>query len=330
MGALLRRILVYLLAAWVAITVSYLLPRVVPGNPVSGAVARASQSGNCNEQCVIAIEDQLGFNVHTSMWDQYLQYLGNLAHGDLGHSWSENAPVGALLLSYLPWTLGLLVFATSVSFVAGSVLGTLIAWRRGSLLDWLIPGATFFQALPYFFLGIVLVLIFGQTGTLLKWVPSLFGYDIYTTTPGWNLPYIESVLAHAVLPAATVILASMAGFILSIRNQVVTTMDEDFVLVAQAKGLSARTVIWYAARNALLPVVANFTIAISLVVGGQILVEIVFNYPGIGFHLYDALGKLDYPLVQGVFVVITLVVIAANLIADAVYVAIDPRARQAA
>ena len=330
MAALFRRIVVYLLAAWVAITVSFLLPRVVPGNPVAGAVARASQSGNCNQQCVIAIEQQLGFNVHTSLWDQYVQYLGNLAHGDLGLSWSENAPVGALILSYLPWTLGLLVISTTVSFFAGSTVGTLIAWRRGSWLDWLIPFATFFQALPYFFLGLVLVLIFGQTGTLLKWLPSLFGYDIFTTTPGWNLPYIESVLSHALLPALTVILASMAGFILAIRNQVVTTMDEDFVLVAQAKGLPPRTVIWYAARNALLPVVANFTIAISLVVGGQILVEIVFNYPGIGFHLYDALGKLDYPLVQGVFVVITLVVIAANLIADAVYVAIDPLARQAA
>ena len=330
MRAMARRILVYLLAAWVAITVSFLLPRVVPGNPVAGAVARASQSGNCNQQCVIAIEAQLGYNVHTSMWDQYVQYLGNLAHGDLGHSWSENAPVGQLILSFLPWTLGLLVVSTTLSFLAGSVLGTMIAWRRGSWLDWMIPFATFFQALPYFFLGLVLVLIFGQTGTMLKWVPSLFGYDIYNTDPGWNLPYIESVASHALLPAITVFLASMAGFILAMRNQMVTTMDDDFVLVAQAKGLPTRTVIWYAARNALLPVVANFTIAISLVVGGQILVEIVFNYPGIGFHLYDALGKLDYPLVQGVFVVITLVVIAANLIADAVYVAIDPRARQAA
>jgi len=330
MGAMVRRLVVYLLAAWVAITVSFLLPRVVPGNPVAGAVARASQSGNCNQQCVIAIEEQLGYNVHTSMWDQYVQYLGSLAHGDLGHSWSENAPVGALIASYLPWTLGLLIVATTLAFVSGTTLGTLIAWRRGSWLDWLIPFSTFFQATPYFFLGLVLVLIFGQTGTMLRWIPSLFGYDIYGTTPGWNLPYIQSVLSHAVLPAATVILASMAGFILAMRNQVVTTMDEDFVLVAQAKGLPTRTVIWYAARNALLPVVANFTIAISLVVGGQILVEIVFNYPGIGFHLYDALGKLDYPLVQGVFVVITLIVIAANLIADALYIAIDPRTRQPA
>ena len=330
MRALLRRLGVYFLAAWVALTVSFLLPRVVPGNPVAGAVARASQSGNCNSQCVMAIEAQLGYNVHTSVWDQYLQYIGNLAHGDLGHSWSENAPVGSLILQYLPWTLGLLVVATTTAFVGGTAIGILIAWRRGSWLDWVLPGATFFQAIPYFFLALVVVLIFGQTGTMLKWFPSLFGYDIYAVNPGPNAPYITSVVSHAILPAATVILASMAGFILAMRNNMVTTMDEDFVLVAEAKGLPTRTVMWYAARNALLPVVANFTIAISLVVAGQILVEIVFNYPGIGFHLYDALGKLDYSLVQGIFVVITLVVLAANLLADVVYVLIDPRARQVA
>jgi peptide/nickel transport system permease protein len=303
---------------------------VVPGNPVAGAVARASESGNCNSQCVLAVEEQLGFNVHTGLWEQYVQYIGNLAQGNLGHSWSENAPVGSLILSYLPWTLGLLVLATTVSFVAGTTLGVLMAWRRGSWFEWVLPAATFFQALPYFFLALVLVLIFGQTGTMLKWFPSLFGYDIYVVTPGPNLPYIASVLSHAILPAATVILASMAGFILSMRNQMVTTMDEDFVLVAEAKGLPARRVIWYAARNALLPVVSNFTVAISLVVAGQILVEIIFNYPGIGFHLYDALAKLDYSLVQGIFVVITLVVLAANFLADVVYVLIDPRARPVA
>jgi len=330
MRAIARRLLVYLLAAWVAITVSFLLPRVVPGNPVAGAVARASQSGNCNEQCVIAIEEQLGYNVHTSIWDQYVQYLGNLAHGDLGHSWSENAPVASLIVQYLPWTVVMLGVGTTFAFLGGSVVGTLVAWRRGSWTDWLIPFATFFQALPYFFLAIVLVLFFGQTGTMFKWFPSLFGYDIYTTDAGWNLPYIQSVLAHALLPTATIVLSSMAGFILSIRNQVITIMDEDFVLVAQAKGLPGRTVVWYAVRNALLPVVANFTIALSLIVGGQILVEIVFNYPGIGFHLFDALAKLDYPLVQGIFVVLTLVVLVVNLFADVVYVAIDPRARSAA
>lgn len=330
MRVLLRRVGVYLVAAWVALTISFLLPRVVPGNPVAGAVARASMSGNCNSQCVIAIEQQLGYNVHESLWSQYVGYVGNLAHGNLGHSWSENAPVGSLILSYLPWTLVLLSVATVISFLVGTTMGTLLAWRRGTWVDWIIPGATFFQAIPYFFLALVIVLFFGQTGTGLKWFPSLFGYDIFAVTPGPNLPYIVSVISHAILPVVTVVLASVAGFILSMRNQMVTTMDEDFVLVAQAKGLPNRTVIWYAARNALLPVVANFTIAISLLVAGQILVEIVFNYPGIGFHLYDALSKLDYTLVQGIFVVITLVVLAFNLLADVVYVLIDPRARQVA
>jgi peptide/nickel transport system permease protein len=330
MSAILRRLAVYILAAWVAITVSFLLPRVVPGNPVASAVARATQSGNCNSQCILAVEEQLGFDVHKSLWAQYTEYLGNLFQGNLGHSWSENAPVGSLILSYLPWTLVLLGIATAISFVAGTTIGTLVAWRRGSWIDWIMPGATFFQAIPYFFLALVLVLIFGQTGTMLRWFPSLFGYDIYTTTPGLNGPYLASVIAHAILPVATVVLASIAGFLVAMRNQMITTMDEDFVLVAAAKGLPTRTVIWYAARNALLPVIANFTIAISLVVSGQILVEIVFNYPGIGFHLNDALGKLDYSLVQGIFVVITLVVLAANLLADVVYVLIDPRARQIA
>src|SRR5258708_15394714 len=160
MGALIRRLGVYLLAAWVALTVSFLLPRVVPGNPVAGAVARASQSGNCNSQCVQAIEEQLGYNVHTSVWDQYIGYWGNLLHGDLGHSWSENAPVGSLILQYLPWTLGLLVVATTVAFVGGTAIGVLIPMRRRSSVDWILPGATFFQAIPYFFLALVLVLVF--------------------------------------------------------------------------------------------------------------------------------------------------------------------------
>src|SRR6202165_3496901 len=266
MRAVLRRLAVYLLAAWVAITVSFLLPRVVPGNPVAGAVARASQSGNCNSACVLAVEEQLGFNVHKSLWDQYTEYIGNLVQGNLGHSWSENAPVGSLILAYLPWTLVPLGIATAIAFIAGSIIGILIAWRRGSWLDWIMPGATFFQAIPYFFLALVLVLIFGQTGTMLRWFPSLFGYDIYTVTPGLNGPYVSSVIAHAILPIATVVLASVAGFLLAMRNQMITTMDEDFVLVAAAKGLPTRAVIWYAARNALLPVVSNFTIAISLVV----------------------------------------------------------------
>ncbi|MGD0448261.1 MAG: ABC transporter permease [Candidatus Dormibacteria bacterium] len=329
MRLLLRRLGFYAVAAWVAITFSFLLPRVVPGDPVAAAIIRAETSGTCNAACVHAIELQLGFNVHTSLWTQYLQYWGNLFHGNLGWSWSENAPVGGLIVSYLPWTIGLLAVSLTLAFVIGTLVGVLMAWRRGSWVEWVMPAAAFFQAIPYFFLALVLVLIFGQTGTMLKWFPSLFGYDIYGVNPGLNLSYIFSILDHAVLPALTLVLASMAGFILTMRNNMLTTMDEDFVLVARAKGLPGRRVVTYAARNALLPVVSNFMIALSLVVAGQILVEIVFNYPGIGFHLYQALTVLDYNLVQGIFVVITLVVLLMNLLADVVYVLIDPRARHA-
>lgn len=330
MRLLIRRFGFYIVAAWAALSFAFLIPRVIPGNPIAAAIIRAETSGTCNSICVHAIELQLGFGVHTTLWTQYLQYWGNLFHGNLGFSWSENSQVGSLILSYLPWTLGLLGVSTVLAFLAGTLIGAVMAWRRGSWVEWVMPAAAFFQAIPYFFLGLVLVLIFGQTGTMLKWFPSLFGYDIYGANPGMNWPYISSIIEHAFLPALTVVLASIAGFILTMRNNMLSTMDEDFVLVARAKGLPNRRVVWYAARNAMLPVVSNFTIALSLVVAGQILVEIVFNYPGIGYHLFQALGELDYTLVQGIFVVIVLVVLAANLLADVVYVLIDPRARQEA
>lgn len=320
-----RRVGFYVIAAWVAITVSFFLPRMVPGNPIAAVIARAELNGQCNPACVQAAIAQLGIG-HGSAISQYFQYWGNLFHGNLGISYFESQPVSTLIAAYLPWTVGLLGCATVISFVLGTSIGILLGWRRGSRMDWVVPGGTFFQAIPYFFLAMVIVEVFA---TGLKWFPPQYGYDI-TLTPGWSLGYIWSIIDHAVLPAGTVVLASAAGFILGMRNQMLTTMDEDFVLVARAKGLPSRRVVWYAARNAILPSVSNFSLAISLVVAGQLLVEVIFNYPGIGNLLFKAVINHDYPLVQGVFVVIVMVVLAANLIADVVYAFIDPRARQEA
>ena len=320
-----RRAGFYLVAVWVAITVSFFLPRMVPGNPIAAVIARAELNGQCNPACVQAAIAQLGIG-HGSAISQYFQYWGNLFHGNLGISYFESQPVSTLIAAYLPWTVGLLGCATVISFVLGTSIGILLGWRRGSRMDWVVPGATFFQAIPYFFLAMVIVEVFA---TGLKWFPPQYGYDI-TLTPRWSLGYIWSIIDHAVLPAGTVVLASAAGFILGMRNQMLTTMDEDFVLVARAKGLPSRRVVWYAARNAILPSVSNFSLAISLVVAGQLLVEVIFNYPGIGNLLFKAVINHDYPLVQGVFVVIVMVVLAANLIADVVYAFIDPRARQEA
>lgn len=323
-----RRAGFYLLTAWVALTVNFFLPRLVPGNPVATAIAEASRAGLCNAQCVHAIELQFGLHTDTPLFAQYLQYFGNLFRGNLGDSWFlGNQPVGALLAAYLPWTLGLLGVATLLAVLLGTLLGVVLGWLRGSWLDWLLPAATFFQAIPYFFLALVLLMVFG---TVLHWFPIGSGYDIYGATPGLNWPFLSSVIDHGALPAATIVLASIAGWVLGMRNMMVITMDEDFVLVARAKGLRTARVVWYAARNALLPSVANFALSISLVVAGQLLVEIVFSYPGVGYLLFQAVLSNDYPLVQGIFVVITLVVLAANLIADGVYVLVDPRARQEA
>ncbi len=328
MRLLARRLGFYLLAAWVALTVNFFLPRLVPGNPVATAIGHLTF---VNTQVVAAIKAQFGIGIHDSIWLQYVHYWGDLFHGNLGVSWSNSfEPVGNLIGAALPWTLGLLVMATVISFLLGTVFGIVLGWLRGSWLDWALPGATFFQAIPYFFLGTVLLMIFA---TGLHWFPIGQGYQttgVNSVNPGWNWDYMVSLLDHAVLPAGTIVLTSIAGWMMGMRNMMVITMDEDFVLVARAKGLPGRSVVWYAARNAILPSVANFSLAISLVVAGQLLVEIVFSYPGIGYLLFHAVTEQDYPMVQGIFLVITLVVLAANLLMDVVYVLVDPRARQEA
>ncbi|HUZ68824.1 MAG TPA: ABC transporter permease [Candidatus Saccharimonadales bacterium] len=328
MRVLLRRLGFYLLAAWVALTVNFFLPRLVPGNPVATAIGHLTF---VNAQVVDAIKAQFGVGINDSIWIQYVHYWGDLIHGNLGVSWGNSfEPVTSLIGAALPWTLGLLGVATVVSFLLGTFIGIGLGWMRSPWLDWLIPGATFFQAIPYFFLGTVLLMAFA---TGLHWFPISQGYQttgVESVTPGLNWAYLVSLIDHGVLPASTIVLTSIAGWMLGMRNMMVITMDEDFVLVARAKGLPARKVVWYAARNAILPSVANFSLAISLVVAGQLLVEIVFSYPGIGYLLFHAVTNQDYPMVQGIFLVITLVVLLANFLADIVYVSLDPRVRQEA
>jgi peptide/nickel transport system permease protein len=166
--------------------------------------------------------------------------------------------------------------------------------------------------------------------TKLGWFPQNSGYDTTLLDPGFTSPYISSVLDHAVLPALTIVVGSVAGWIIGMRNMMLTTMDEDYVLIAQAKGLSQQRVIRYAARNAILPSVSGFSLAIGFVVSGSLLTEIVFSYPGIGYILLQAVSSEDYPLLQGIFLIITFAVLAANFIADLTYAILDPRTRQEA
>jgi peptide/nickel transport system permease protein len=292
------------------------------------AAALASMRGNVTPATIRSLELQYGIGTHQSLLSQYLHFWSRLLHGDLGIS-TGNYPahVSTVISGALPWTLGLVGVATLISFALGTLIGVLVAWRRGTWLDNLLPATTFFQAAPYFFIAFLALQVFS---TSLGWFPSVGAYSQGTIFPGWDATYIGDVLQHAVLPAATIVLCSAAGWIIGMRNVMLTTMDEDYVLIAQAKGLPRQRVVWYAARNAILPSVSNFSLAVGFVVSGALLTEIVFSYPGLGWILLQAVGNRDYPLLQGIFLIIVIAVLAANLLADFVYIFLDPRIRQEA
>lgn len=325
MRVLARRIVFYLLTALVAITVDFLIPRLMPGNPVEALLARLQSQVTTGT--IKSLEAQFGLNTREGLWGQYVHYLGSVTRGNLGISTGYYpSTVASVIRGGLPWTLGLVGTATVISFLLGTALGTAVGWRRGTWLDNMLPAMTFFQAAPYFFVAFLALDAFA---TRLGWFPTGQAYSL-GAFPAWNASYAGDVLSHAALPALTIVVCSAAGWIVGMRNVMVTTMDEDYVLVAQAKGLAKRRVIWYAARNAILPSISGFSLAIGFVVSGALLTEIVFSYPGLGWILLQAVNNRDYPLLQGIFLIITFAVLAANLAADLVYVLLDPRTRQEA
>ncbi|MGO9972314.1 MAG: ABC transporter permease [Solirubrobacteraceae bacterium] len=320
-----RRIGFYVVAAWAAITVNFLIPRVMPGNAVDAMLAKYPR---LDASSLHALQAEFGAGTHGSMFTQYIDYLGDLLHGNLGLSITEYpAKVTTILGQTLPWTLILVGTATIISFTLGTLLGIVAAWRRGGWLDRALPGFTFLQATPFFFLALVFIQLFA-----LKWrlFPFGQGYSL-GLSPGWNWAFVSSAIWHSILPALTIVLTSMGGWMLQMRNVMITTISDDYILVAEAKGLPARRVMFtYAARNAILPNIAGFALSLGFVVAGALVMEIVFSYPGVGLTLYNAVTSDDYPLLQGIFLVISLSVLLACLIADVIYVLADPRARTGA
>src|ERR1700723_2913559 len=243
MRMILRRIAFYLVTVVVAITVNFFIPRLMPGNPALAVLGRVQAQES--KQAIAALEEQYGVATRTGLWGQYVQYWSHLLHGNLGTWLSfDPASVGGLIRAALPWTVGLVGVATVISFVLGTLLGVAAAWRRGSWLDGLLPAMTFFQAAPYFFVAILAVALFA---TKLGWFPPNSGYDTTTLNPGLDWAFVSNVLDHAVLPAVTIVLASIAGWIIGMRNMMITTMDEDYVLLGRP--LACRRGGWSATRR---------------------------------------------------------------------------------
>ncbi|GAB4085811.1 ABC transporter permease [Myceligenerans cantabricum] len=324
MRLLLRRAAFYLFTAWAAITINFFLPRMLKGDPVQAYLAK--HQGQISPEAADALSTLFGLDTDRSLAQQYGDYWVLLFSGDLGRSFSHGlAPVAEVIGSALPWTVGLVGIATVLSFLVGTTLGTLVGWFRGGRGDVVVPVATFFSAVPYFWMGLIAIAIFA---TGLGWLPASHAYS-KGTAPNLSLEFVGDVIVHGTLPALTVVLASLGGWVLGMRNMMITVLDEDYVTVAQAKGLSRRRVVFaYAARNAVLPQLSSFALALGFIVGGTLVMELVFSYPGVGKLLLDATTAKDYPLMQGLFLVITLTVLVANLLADVAYAVLDPRTRQ--
>jgi peptide/nickel transport system permease protein len=325
MHFLVRRGLFYLVAAWAAVTLNFVLPRLMPGGPLDRVIER--YNGELSPDTVNGLKIAYGLDPNGNVWSEYLQYWSHLFHGNLGLSFTYfPTPVWHVMSQALPWTLLLLGVVTVVEWLIGTFVGIVAGWRRGTWVDALLPMGAFVRGIPHFWIGLVLVSVFAVD---LKWFPVGGGYSP-DLIPNFSAPFIGDALYHALLPAAAILMGSVAAHMLTMRNMMVTTLAEDHVLVARAKGLSDRRVmISYGARNAALPSVAGFALQFALVVSGALLVEKVFSYPGIGYVLFQAVQNQDYPLMQGILLLSTLTVLIGSFVADLLFYVLDPRTREA-
>ncbi len=323
MQYILRRLGFYALAAWLSMTINFLLPRMMPGDPAAAIFARFR--GQLQPEQLQAMKEAYGIS-DAPVLIQYGQYLINTLRGNLGISISAfPAPVTDVIATGFFWTLLLGGSALIISFVLGNILGIFTAWRRGGILDNILPPLLIFVgSFPFFWLALVALYFLGfQFG----WFPLRHAYSD-TLRPEWSFGFIKDVVHHLILPAGAIIIVSIGGWLLGMRNMMINMLGEDYITMAEAKGLSQNHIMFnYAARNALLPNITAFGMALGFVLGGQIIVETVFSYPGLGYQLTKAVSNLDYPLMQGLFLMITLAVLGANLIVDLLYVRLDPRVR---
>jgi peptide/nickel transport system permease protein len=321
-----RRAGFFLCTLWAAVTLNFFLPRMMPGNPAVAMMGKFR--GRVSGQELAALETLFGVNNGQSLPVQYVHYLGDIATGNWGTSlFYFPSPVSQVIRGAVFWTLGLVGVTTILAFALGTGVGIVAAWRRGGLLDSIAPPLLVItSAIPYFWVGMMFILIFGLK---LQWLPWSGGADL-TATPAWTPSYLGTVLEHALLPGLALLITTIGTWTLTMRNNMVTTLAEDYVRMARAKGLRPSRIMFdYAARNAVLPNLTGFAMSLGFIVGGAILIEYVFNYPGVGYMLLQAVENEDYPLMQGLFLLITVAVLVAILLADIATAVFDPRTRSA-
>jgi peptide/nickel transport system permease protein len=317
----------FVVTLWAAVSLNFVIPRLMPGNPVQ---ALEAAHPHLDPQAIHALTTLLGGGYQGSLVSQYFTYWGRVLSFNFGISitTSFGTSVTTMVLHALPWTLGLVGVTTILAFLLGTLIGLVSAWRRGTWLDNALPPIFIItSAFPYFWVGLILIYVFAIR---LGIFPQQGAYNFLNDSPGWNGTYVKDVFEHAVLPGLTILLTAIGGWILTMRNNVITVMAEDYVRTARAKGLKPWRIMWaYVGRNAILPNLTGFAMSLGFVVSGAIVVEYVFNYPGLGTLLLTAVQGLDYPLMQAIFLLITVAVMLSVLAADLVTAITDPRTREA-
>ena len=313
----------YIAIILIVLSFNFFLPRLMPGDPLSFL------TGDPSMDMPIVLDEEARarllayYGLDKPLLQQFADYMHNILHGDLGWSIYFNAPVSEILIGRLKWTLLLLGTATALYMTLGILLGAISAWNRGKKRDvGLLVSLLSIGSFPPFFLGMLLIILFGVNLQLFP----IFGAQTPFMRYSSPLDEASDILYHLVLPVTTLVICYIGDVYLLMRNSMLNVIGEDYIVTARAKGLSE----WYilrkhAMKNALLPITTMIALRVGFMISGMIFVETVFAYPGVGRLLFDAVTYRDYPLLQGAFLVITLVIIAANFVADMIYVRLDPR-----
>jgi peptide/nickel transport system permease protein len=321
-----RRFGVFLLIVWLAATLNFFLPKLSGQDPVRTKLLEEASLGGYVHA---GIEDmvkvyQQKFGLDKPLWQQYLNYIGDVSRGNLNYS-IANYPrtVVSMISDALPWTVALLGLTTLFSFAAGTFLGALLAWPGAPRwMRWLMPPLWALHAIPFFLLGLVLMYLFALQ---VQWLPIFGGYSA-GATPGLTWAFALDVLRHAILPALSIVLVSVGGWALAMRGMMVTTMGEDYVTFAEAKGLRSATIFTrYCIRNAILPQTTGLALALGQILSGAVLVEVIFGYPGIGALLFQAIEENDFFLIQGIVFTVIVALGFATFVLDILYPWLDPR-----
>jgi peptide/nickel transport system permease protein len=325
-----QRLARMVLIVTVVVTLTFFILRALPGNPVDILTLQFMEQGLSADEALARVTALYRIDLSEPLWSQYLSFMANLVRGDLGDSLvlANGEPVAAIVAQRLPWTLFSVGLSLLISFALGMFLGMLAAYRRNSPLDYALTNlGAVLDAIPNTLTAIYLVFLLGVVWQVIP-LQMMRGSISPGMQPGFTLVFFADVLAHVAVPATIYVLSTLGGWILAMRASTISALGEDYLTVARARGLpDLRILTAYVGRNASLPLVTGFSIALGFAVGGSVLIEQIFNYQGIGLLLTQALNRRDYPVLQGILLVTTIAVLISTSLADLLYGWLDPRIR---